>query len=140
MSRISEDVNKVRMYLGPAFLYGFNLISLFIVVIFTMFKVNATLAFYTLLPLPLLSLIIYKVSNLINQRSEKSRSNSPESRALPRKLTAGSGSSSLSTPLVTGSAILDAKPAGSGTSACSSQGWTLCFFRPCFSWLASAPC
>jgi len=71
MSRISEDVNKVRMYLGPAFLYGFNLISLFIVVIFTMFKVNATLAFYTLLPLPLLSLIIYKVSNLINQRSEK---------------------------------------------------------------------
>ncbi len=71
MSRISEDVNKVRMYLGPAFLYGFNLISLFIVVIFTMFKVNATLAMYTLLPLPILSVIIYKVSNLINKRSEK---------------------------------------------------------------------
>ncbi|MEO6189630.1 MAG: ABC transporter ATP-binding protein [Saprospiraceae bacterium] len=71
MSRISEDVNKVRMYFGPAFLYGFNLISLFVVVIFTMFKVNFTLAFYTLLPLPLLSIVIYKVSNLINKRSEK---------------------------------------------------------------------
>ncbi len=70
MSRISEDVNKVRMYLGPAFLYGFNLISLFIVVIFTMFKVNFMLSVYTLLPLPFLSLIIYKVSNLINKRSE----------------------------------------------------------------------
>lgn len=71
MSRISEDVNKVRMYLGPAFLYGFNLISLFIVVIFTMFKVNFWLSIYTLAPLPLLSLIIYKVSNLINKRSER---------------------------------------------------------------------
>lgn len=71
LSRISEDVNKVRMYLGPAFLYGFNLISLFIVVIFTMFKVNFWLSIYTLLPLPLLSIIIYKVSNLINKRSAK---------------------------------------------------------------------
>lgn len=71
MSRISEDVNKVRMYLGPAFLYGFNLITLFIIVIVTMFKVNFWLSVYTLLPLPLLSFIIYKVSNLINKRSEK---------------------------------------------------------------------
>lgn len=69
MSRISEDVNKVRMYLGPAFLYGFNLITLFIIVIFTMFKVNFWLSVYTLLPLPILSFIIYKVSNLIHQRS-----------------------------------------------------------------------
>ncbi|NOT36197.1 MAG: ABC transporter ATP-binding protein [Saprospiraceae bacterium] len=74
MSRISEDVNKVRMYLGPAFLYGFNLISLFIVVIFTMFKVNFMLSIYTLAPLPLLSIIIYKVSNLINKRSERIQS------------------------------------------------------------------
>ncbi|MBK9272026.1 MAG: ABC transporter ATP-binding protein [Saprospiraceae bacterium] len=71
MSRISEDVNKVRMYLGPAFLYGFNLISLFVVVIITMFQVNFWLSVYTLLPLPVLSLIIYKVSNLIHQRSGK---------------------------------------------------------------------
>lgn len=59
------------MYLGPAFLYGFNLITLFIIVIVTMFKVNFWLSVYTLLPLPLLSFIIYKVSNLINKRSEK---------------------------------------------------------------------
>jgi ATP-binding cassette subfamily B protein len=71
MSRISEDVNKVRMYLGPAFLYGFNLITLFVIVIFTMFQVNFWLSVYTLLPLPFLSFIIYRVSNLIHQRSAR---------------------------------------------------------------------
>ena len=71
MSRISEDVNKVRMYLGPAVLYGINLISLFIIVIITMFNVNFWLSVYCLLPLPFLSFIIYKVSNTINKRSEK---------------------------------------------------------------------
>ncbi len=70
MSRIVEDINKVRMYLGPALLYGINLISLVIIVIFTMFRVNPKLSFYTLLPLPLLSYIIYIVSNKINKRSE----------------------------------------------------------------------
>lgn len=70
MSRIVEDVNKVRMYLGPAMLYGINLISLVIIVIFTMFQVNSKLAFYTLLPLPALSYIIYVVSNQINIKSE----------------------------------------------------------------------
>lgn len=74
MSRISEDVNKVRMYLGPAFLYGFNLITLFIIVIATMFKVNFWLSVYTLIPLPILSFIIYKVSNLIHQRSARIQS------------------------------------------------------------------
>ncbi|MCI1265380.1 MAG: ABC transporter ATP-binding protein/permease [Saprospiraceae bacterium] len=71
MSRISEDVNKVRMYLGPAVLYGINLISLFIIIIITMFNVNFWLSVYCLLPLPFLSFIIYKVSNTINKRSEK---------------------------------------------------------------------
>ncbi len=70
MSRISEDVNKVRMYLGPAILYGINLISLVVIVIFTMFKVNFLLSLYTLLPLPILSFIIYWVSNKINKKSE----------------------------------------------------------------------
>lgn len=70
MSRISEDVNKVRMYLGPALLYGINLISLVVIVIFTMFKVNTMLSIYTLLPLPILSFIIYWVSNKINKKSE----------------------------------------------------------------------
>lgn len=70
MSRIVEDVNKVRMYLGPALLYGINLISLVLIVIITMFNVNAKLSLFTLLPLPLLSYIIYKVSDKIHRKSE----------------------------------------------------------------------
>lgn len=69
MARISEDVNKVRMYLGPSILYGINLFTLFVMTITAMFQVNKTLAFYTLLPLPFLSLSIYFVSNQINKRS-----------------------------------------------------------------------
>ncbi|MBK9108134.1 MAG: ABC transporter ATP-binding protein [Saprospiraceae bacterium] len=70
MSRIVEDVNKVRMYLGPALLYGINLISLVLIVIITMFNVNAKLSLFTLLPLPILSYIIYKVSDKIHRKSE----------------------------------------------------------------------
>jgi len=69
MSRISEDVSKVRMYLGPAVLYGINLITLFSLTIFAMFKVSVTLSLYTLIPLPFLSLTIYYVSSRINLRS-----------------------------------------------------------------------
>lgn len=69
MSRISEDVSKVRMYLGPAILYGINLITLFSLTIYAMFRVNVTLSLYTLIPLPLLSLTIYYVSSKINFRS-----------------------------------------------------------------------
>lgn len=69
MSRITEDISKVRNYLGPGILYGINLISLFSLTIYAMFSVNATLAIYTLLPLPLLSVSIYYVSNLINKKS-----------------------------------------------------------------------
>lgn len=70
MARITEDVSKVRMYLGPAVLYGINLTSLFVMVIYSMIKINPTLSFYTLLPLPLLSLSIYMVSSVINKKSE----------------------------------------------------------------------
>ncbi|MEY4905294.1 MAG: hypothetical protein RLZZ292_3109 [Bacteroidota bacterium] len=69
MSRITEDVSKVRMYVGPAMLYGINLVSLFIMTIYAMFKVNFELSMYSLLPLPLLSISIYYVSNLIQTRS-----------------------------------------------------------------------
>ena len=69
MSRISEDVSKVRMFLGPAILYGINLVTLFSLTIYAMFKVNVTLSLYTLIPLPLLSLTIYYVSSKINFRS-----------------------------------------------------------------------
>lgn len=69
MSRITEDVSRVRMYLGPAILYGINLATLFVLVIYSMLRVNVELTLYTLLPLPLLSLSIYYVSDLIHKRS-----------------------------------------------------------------------
>lgn len=70
MARITEDVNKVRMYLGPAVLYGINLVSLFVLVIYSMLNVSVELTLYCLAPLPILSISIYYVSNLINKRSE----------------------------------------------------------------------
>ncbi|MDX1665764.1 MAG: ABC transporter ATP-binding protein [Saprospiraceae bacterium] len=70
MSRITEDVSKVRMYLGPALLYGINLVSLFIMAIYSMLQVSVTLTLYCLAPLPILSISIYYVSNLINKKSE----------------------------------------------------------------------
>lgn len=70
MSRITEDVNKVRMYLGPALLYGINLSTLFVLVITSMVSVSPKLTLYCLAPLPFLSLSIYYVSNLINKKSE----------------------------------------------------------------------
>ncbi|MBK9273471.1 MAG: ABC transporter ATP-binding protein [Flavobacteriales bacterium] len=69
MNRISEDVGKVRMYLGPAVMYTVNLVVLFIMCIGFMLSVNPTLTLWTLLPLPLMSLVIYRVSDLINRRS-----------------------------------------------------------------------
>jgi ATP-binding cassette subfamily B protein len=69
MARITEDVNKVRMYLGPAVLYGINLISLFVLVIYSMLRVNVELTLYALAPLPILSIAIYYVSNIINKKS-----------------------------------------------------------------------
>ncbi len=71
MSRITEDVNKVRNYLGPAILYFINLLTLFIIVIYAMISVSPTLTFYVLLPLPLLSISIYYVSSIINKKSER---------------------------------------------------------------------
>ena len=69
MSRITEDVNKVRMYLGPAVLYGVNLVSTFVFVIGAMLSVSVELTLYSLAPLPILSVTIYYVSDLINRRS-----------------------------------------------------------------------
>jgi ATP-binding cassette, subfamily B, multidrug efflux pump len=71
MARISEDVSKVRMYVGPSIMYGINLIVLFILVISYMVSVNAKLTFYVLLPLPLLSVSIYVVNSIIIKRSEE---------------------------------------------------------------------
>ncbi len=71
MARISEDVGKVRMYLGPAIMYAINLVSLFVLVISSMLSVSWELTLYSLLPLPILSISIYYVSNRINKKSEK---------------------------------------------------------------------
>ena len=70
MARISEDVGRVRMYLGPAIMYSINLIATSAMVITIMFSINVRLTLYALIPLPVLSLSIYFVNNLINKRSE----------------------------------------------------------------------
>ncbi|NRT12846.1 ABC transporter ATP-binding protein [Flavobacterium sp. 14A] len=69
MNRISEDVSKVRMYVGPAVMYSINTIIRFAIVIIYMYNVSPRLTAYTLLPLPLLSYGIFKLSTEINKRS-----------------------------------------------------------------------
>jgi ATP-binding cassette subfamily B protein len=71
MNRISEDVSRVRMYLGPALMYAINIFILFILVISKMLSISDTLTFYVLLPLPILAISVYFVSNTMNRRSEK---------------------------------------------------------------------
>ena len=70
MARISEDVSNVRMYVGPALMYGINLAVLFFLVISYMLSVNTKLTLYVLLPLPLLSISIYIVNSMIMKRSQ----------------------------------------------------------------------
>ncbi|SDS89104.1 ATP-binding cassette, subfamily B [Maribacter dokdonensis] len=69
MNRISEDVNEVRMYAGPAIMYGIQTLTLFACLIPLMFIKAPTLAAYTLLPLPFLSVLIYQISKVIHKRS-----------------------------------------------------------------------
>jgi ATP-binding cassette subfamily B multidrug efflux pump len=71
MARISEDVSNVRIYVGPALMYGINLIVLFFLVISYMISVNAKLTLYVLLPLPLLSFSVYVVNSMIMKRSQE---------------------------------------------------------------------
>lgn len=69
MNRISEDINQVRMYAGPAIMYGIQTLTLFACLIPLMFIKAPTLAAYTLVPLPILSVLIYQISKLIHKRS-----------------------------------------------------------------------
>jgi len=71
MNRISEDVSRVRMYLGPAIMYGLTLATLFLMLIPFMIRISPTLTWYALSPLPLLSLSIFLVNNKIEKRSEE---------------------------------------------------------------------
>jgi ATP-binding cassette subfamily B multidrug efflux pump len=71
MNRISEDVSRVRMYIGPAIMYGLQLFTLFVMLIPVMFAINAELTWYALSPLPFLSLSIFLVNNKMERRSEE---------------------------------------------------------------------
>ncbi|MEC7773359.1 MAG: ABC transporter transmembrane domain-containing protein, partial [Bacteroidota bacterium] len=71
MNRISEDVSRTRMYFGPVLMYSTNAVVLFVIIISYMFTIEPRLTLYTLIPLPLLSIIIYKISNIINIKSTK---------------------------------------------------------------------
>jgi len=71
MNRISEDVSRTRMYFGPVLMYGTNAMVLFVVIISYMLTIEPKLTFFTLIPLPFLSIIIYKISNIINIKSTK---------------------------------------------------------------------
>ena len=71
MNRITEDITKVRMYLGPAIMYSINLSVLFSLVIYKMFAVSKILSIFVLFPLPLLAISVYFVSNRINKKSER---------------------------------------------------------------------
>ena len=71
MNRISEDVGRVRMYVGPSIMYGLTTITLFLMLIPMMFLISARLTWFVLIPLPLLSVSIFYVNNIIEHRSEE---------------------------------------------------------------------
>lgn len=71
MNRATEDVNQVRNYLGPAIMYTINTVTLSIMIIYAMYDVNATLATYALLPIPIIMIIIMFINKIINQRSTR---------------------------------------------------------------------
>ncbi|MDA8956086.1 ABC transporter ATP-binding protein/permease [Flavobacteriales bacterium] len=71
MSRISEDVSRVRMFLGPATMYPINIISLFSLIVYTMLSINVKLTLFVLAPLPIMSISIFYISKVIHQKSER---------------------------------------------------------------------
>ena len=89
MNRISEDVSKVRMYLGPAVMYTLSLAFLIGFVLYAMCSISVKLTLYTLLPLPVLSISIYYVSTLINKKSERVQSKQSELSSFVQETTSG---------------------------------------------------
>lgn len=71
MNRITEDVSKVRMYLGPAVMYTLGLVVRFSIALYIMLSINVELTLYVLAPLPIMSVLIYFVSKILNKKSEK---------------------------------------------------------------------
>ena len=74
MARMSEDVSNVRMYVGPSIMYLMNLLVMAVVVIYAMFRVNAQLALWVLMPLPVLSVLVYTISRVIQRQSMRIQS------------------------------------------------------------------
>jgi ATP-binding cassette subfamily B protein len=74
MSRITEDVSRVRMYVGPAIMYATRTIFMLVIVVYLMIDVNPLLTLYTLSPLPFLALTIYYVNHIIHRKSERIQS------------------------------------------------------------------
>jgi ATP-binding cassette subfamily B protein len=74
MNRLSEDVSRVRMYIGPAIMYATNLVTLTVLCLWYMFRVNVMLTLYVIAPLPLLALSVYLVNSLIYKKSERIQS------------------------------------------------------------------
>ncbi|MGH2642785.1 MAG: ABC transporter ATP-binding protein [Chitinophagaceae bacterium] len=71
MNRISDDVSRVRMYVGPALMYTANLVILIVMALYFMLKVDVSLTIYTLIPLPFLAITIYYVNKIIHRKSER---------------------------------------------------------------------
>ncbi|RFS18865.1 ABC transporter ATP-binding protein [Chitinophaga silvatica] len=74
MSRITEDVSRIRMYVGPAIMYASRTLFLMVIIVYLMLKVNPLLTLYTISPLPLLALTIYFVNRVIHRKSERIQS------------------------------------------------------------------
>lgn len=89
MARISEDVGRVRMYLGPGIMYTINTLSMAVIVVATMLMVNPELTLYTVLPLPFLSLMIYLVENRVLKRSDKIQSQMSRLTAFTQEIYSG---------------------------------------------------
>lgn len=89
MSRMSEDVSRVRMYTGPAIMYTLNFIVLAILSVWGMFRVDATLAAWSLLPLPLLAFSMIRINKLINKKSSKIQSELGQLTALAQESFSG---------------------------------------------------
>jgi ATP-binding cassette subfamily B protein len=89
MARISEDVSQVRMYMGPALMYSVNLVVLFIITLWVMFSIHASLTWIILIPLPLLALSIFRVSQNIHKKSLEAQKAVSEVSSLAQSVFSG---------------------------------------------------
>ena len=89
MNRISTDVSRVRSYVGPSLMYTVNLLVLITVTVYFMFQVNVKLTLYTLIPLPILAILIYYVNRIIHRKSERIQEDLSELTTLSQEAYSG---------------------------------------------------